>query len=91
MGFVAFLFFIIIFLVFFLLTVGASILSTLVGGVLRLLGLGGTTSSQGGRRNTYQGTADSSRTSQASSSASNGKIFGADEGEYVDFEEVKDE
>ena len=84
MGVVAFLLFFIIFFVFFLLTMGASILSSVLGGLLRLLGLGGTSS----RQNEWSGGA-SSHTSSSQSPASKGKIFGADEGEYVDFEEVK--
>ena len=76
--------FVIVFFFFFFLSLGMSLLSSLVRGVMRLFGLGGTTYGQG-QKGVVCGEA-----SRSANPASKGKIFGADEGEYVDFEEVKD-
>ena len=84
MGFIVFLLFVIVFFFFFFLSLGMSLLSSLVQGVMRLFGLGGTSYGQGQRDEMRR------EASRSANPASRGKIFGADEGEYVDFEEVKD-
>ncbi len=84
MGFIVFLLFVIVFLFFFFLSLGMSLLSSLMRGVMRLLGLG---SSADGRSQRGEARREAPRSARP---ASEGKIFGDDEGEYVDFEEIKD-
>lgn len=89
-------FFLLAFLVIILI-IGLSLMSTLFGGIsniLRLFGFGNRqrtrhrTSSQ--TSHSQQGTSYTQQhASQAHNGASNGKIFGSNEGEYVDFEEIK--
>ena len=95
MGIFGFLFFIIIFFFLLAFTVGLTFLSALFGGfanLLNLLRLGITANRQRRQTESRRERAYSSQTSSSSTvnPASNGKIFGADEGVYVDFEEVKE-
>lgn len=94
MGIFGFLFIILpIILLFVVLGIGV----TLVRSVLRFFGLGGgssqtyggygNTSSSGTRRDTQSRT--SSSTNSSSSASRPKKVIGDDEGEYVEFEEVK--
>ena len=88
--------FVIIFFLLFALTVGLSILSALFGGfanIIKLLSLGRRAGT--GRRQAAD-TKEEARTAYRASSSyssaqphTDGKIFGADEGVYVDFEEIK--
>lgn len=89
MGIFGFLFIILpIILIFVVLGIGV----TLVRGILRFFGLGRSSSSY-----TYDNSSASGRASQGHSSASSSsssssrrkKVIGDDEGEYVEFEEVK--
>lgn len=82
---------ILFFALFFLLAIAANIISMFVGGIrgiLRALGIGGSEQEYEHRNTTTHGHT-SEQTSQRTNPVSNGKIFGADEGEYVDFEEIK--
>lgn len=96
MGLLAFIVYIVLFAFIFVLLTGFFLLSGLVGGVaniFRLFQLNKAVGQSQSRKRSSRGTTytSSSRTSDAQANpASNGKIFGADEGVYVDFEEVKE-
>ena len=84
------LLFIILPLIIFFVVLGIGV--TLVRSILRFFGLGQTTSrtygydtSQDARRHSSQGSASSS----SQSPSKNKKVIGDDEGEYVEFEEVR--
>jgi hypothetical protein len=82
----------IVIVVLFLLFVGLSLLSFLLGGlanVWRMFRLGGSTYKQYRKQATANAKTQSA-SSYAQNPAPDGKIFAADEGIYVDFEEVKD-
>lgn len=91
MSFFAFILIIIFFLLFFALSLAANLINMCIDAVrsiLRALGIGGKTEYKHSNTNTHGRT--SRQSSQQYNPASNGKIFGADEGEYVDFEEIKE-
>ena len=103
MGFILSLFFAFIIIIFVILSIGAYLLSRILGGfdnlVRRMLGLGSksqqssSTSGSQSSRHTQGGrgtrTSDSDSTSSSDNvSHTNTKIFGANEGTYVDFEEI---
>lgn len=91
MSLFAFILIIFFFALFFLLALAANIINMFVGGIrgiLRAFGLGGNEQEYEHRNTTTHGRT-SEQTSQRTNPSSNGKIFGADEGEYVDFEEIK--
>ena len=99
MGLLAFILYFFLFVIIFMLLAGFFLLSGLVGGVaniFRLFQLNKAVGQAQNRKRTSRGArstsySSSSRASDAqTNSASNGKIFGADEGVYVDFEEVKE-
>lgn len=80
--------FLLLFAALFLFSLAANIISLFVNAckdIMRALGLGG---KEQPRQQTYSNT-HTNQTSQRPNPASNGKIFGDDEGEYVDFEEIK--
>ena len=82
----------IVIVVLFFLLVGLMLLSSLLGGlanVWRMFRLGGSAYKQY-RKGAAAGSESQSASSYARNPVSNGKIFGADEGTYVDFEEVRD-
>ena len=102
MGLFGILFFIILFAFLLVAIIGLSILSAVFGGIaniLNLLRLGKTTersrqrpgAGRGGSRQDTRNRAYSEPAADSSTfAASNGKIFSADEGTYVDFEEIKE-
>ena len=94
MGLFGILFFIIAFAFLLVFVIGMSILSALFGGIsniLNLLRLGKSTARNRQQRGNTQSRESYTESTAGSGSfaASNGKIFSADEGTYVDFEEIK--
>ena len=89
-GFILFLIFIVLFIGFVILW---RIVNTFLGVGKRMTG-GSNPNSQNQQRTTYQRTsANNERTQNSTSSAINDKkkVFDDDEGEYVEFEEIKEE
>lgn len=97
MASILFIILIIIFVgVIVLLSIGTYILSALFGGfmnlrnfVCRIMGLGKQTNSAKSSANTSSQSSSGYTKSSGQSSASQSKMFGQDEGTYIDFEEVK--
>lgn len=97
MVFFAYLGFFVFALLLIILIIGLSLMSTLFGGIRNILRLFGFGNRQKTRHRTssqtsysHQGTSYTQQhASQAHNDASNGKIFGSNEGEYVEFEEIK--
>lgn len=89
MSFIIFIIFVILLLFFFF----ASVILSLVGNVLSMLGFGRKKQNNSGGTSYHQARNDgwSSHDNSRNAGTKDKKIlFGKDEGEYVDFEEIKD-
>lgn len=99
LSFLASLFFIALFIVLFILVIGVSLLSRFFGGLGNLWKAftgrsfshnSAKSQSSGNFNNNTSGSRTNDRNHSYGNPSSGGKIFGNDEGVYIDFEEVRD-
>lgn len=88
MSFFGLIFVLLIFAGLFLIALTANIISIIIEGCRSILQALGLIEKDKQQKRTYR-QQTTQHASQSSNPVSNGKIFGADEGEYVDFEEIK--
>ena len=86
------LFFMMIIVILFVLAIGSSIIQGVLDLIFGLFGRRATTSQQryGDTRQSQQQTRQQSQSQPSTNSKKSGKIFDKSDGEYIDFEEIKE-